>query len=213
MKNGGQITMFVVVGMFILAVVILMIYLFSGTKKGDQFEVLNIEQEALEAKEYIVSCLDDGLKDAVSHCSGNFPGGGPKCPNYEQDIADRVMLDFCDCIPNCNDFSIFKNVQVEQKGDMSITAKISEDKKRITVTMEYPILFKKGKSETLLGTKSSPFVAQYMLEQTDCVKIKLIDDDYQRCEADEEKTLEVNGLILTYKIGDKVVIGDVCIAC
>jgi len=52
-------------------------------------------------------------------------------------------------------------------------------------------------------------------EEKECVLIKLKDNDHERCESgeDEEKTVEILGLILTYAPGDKVMIGGSCIAC
>lgn len=215
MKNRGQVTIFVIVGLMIVVVVGVAFYLSSQSlsKKGEKFAVLSVEEQVSQVKEYVLSCLDDALKEAVSYCSGNFPNGGPKCADYERAIEDRVKEGFCNCVPNCNDFSTFKNIQVEAKGEISIKAKLADDKKKITVTMEYPMLVKKGTSENMLGTKESPFTAEYALEQKSCVQIKLTGDDYEKCEAAEEKTVEVLGLILTYHVNDKVAIGETCIAC
>lgn len=214
MAKRGQITVFVVLGLVILVIVGMVIYIASiSTRQEEKFEVLSVEKEALEVRDYITSCLDDALKSAVSYCAGSFPGGGPKCDPYEEGVAERVEEGFCDCIPNCNDFSIFQNAQIEVKGEMRIEAKLTGGKKKIMVAMEYPIEVKKEGQEHLIGTTESPFVAQYPLEQTDCVPIKLIDNDPQKCEAAESKTVEVLGLIFTYNVGDKVAIGGQCIAC
>lgn len=92
---------------------------------------------------------------------------------------------------------------------MSVTAKLTEDKKKVIATMEYPLLVKKGNTEQLLGKTESPFYAEYALEQKDCVLIDVTDD----CTATEDKTVETLGLILEYHEGDKVAIGGTCIAC
>lgn len=214
MKNRGQVTIFVIVGIIIVVVVGVAFYISSQRfQKGEEFGVLSVEKEALEVKQYITSCIDESLKTAVSQCSGNFPNGDPKCPDYEADIAERVKYGFCSCIPDCNDFSLFKNAEVSPRGDLSTEAKITEDKKKLAVTMEYPIQVKKGTQEQLIGTAESPFTAEYALEQSECAPIKIADNDYQECEAAEDKTIEVLGLILTYHTGDKVAIGGTCIAC
>jgi len=214
MKKRGQITVFVVLGIVILVVVGMIVYISSiSTRKEEKFEVLSVEREALEVGEYVTSCLSESLQNAVAYCSGNFPGEGPKCSDYNEDIAIRVKEDFCNCIPDCKDFSMFKNTQVEVKGEMRLEARLSEDKKKVTVMMEYPILVKKEDQEHLLGTTESPFAVHYALEKSDCVPIKLKGDDHELCEADESKTVEVLGLIFTYQEGDKVAIGGECIAC
>jgi len=215
MKNRGQVTIFVILGLVILVVVSVLIYLSStALRKEEPLKESIIEGEISDIKEYVTSCLDDSLKEAVEYCSGNLPDGGPKCTDYEEDVAARVEEGFCDCVPNCNDFSNLKNIQVEVKGEINLEAKLAGDKKKITLTMEYPILVTKGGSEHMLGTKESPFITEYALEQSDCVHIKLVNNDSTACIAAESKTVEILGLILTYRENvDKVAIGGTCIAC
>lgn len=214
MKNRGQVTIFVILGLVILVVVSVLIYLSSSAlRKEEPLKESIIEGEVSDVRLYVTSCLEESLKNSVRYCSGNFPGGGSKCPDYETDLANRVKEGFCNCIPQCTDFSTFKNTQVEVKGEIKIKASLTEDKKRITATMEYPILVKKDNSEHMLGMTESPFVAEYLLEQSSCVPIKIQDNDYNSCQADEDKTVEVLGVIFTFQKGDKVAIGDKCIAC
>lgn len=214
MKNRGQVTAFVILGFVILVVVLVLIYISSSAlRKEEPLKETIIEEVVSDVKEYVTSCLEDSLKNSVSYCSGNFPRGGPKCPDYEQDITDRVRESFCDCIPQCTDFSMLEHIQIEVKGEILLETKLSDDKKKLTVMMGYPLLVRKGSSEHLLGTTESPFIAQYSLEESDCVPIKLANNDHTMCQADEQKTVEILGLILTYNVGDKVVIGGKCIAC
>ncbi len=215
MKNKGQVTIFVILGLVILVVVLVLIYISSSAlRKEEPLKEAIIEGEVSDAKEYITSCLEDSLKSAVEYCSGTVSKtGSPKCPDYEQNVNNRVKDSFCNCIPRCSDFSALRNIQVEVKGEIRLETKLSEGKKEVTTLMEYPLLVKKGDSEHLLGTTESPFVAKYSLEETACVPIKLKNNDPELCEADEEKTVETMGLILTYKPGDKVMIGGSCIAC
>ncbi|MDP2906621.1 MAG: hypothetical protein Q8O03_01660 [Nanoarchaeota archaeon] len=213
MKNRGQVTIFVILGLVIITVVLLIIFLSSSAvRKEEPLKESIIEGEISDIKEYVTSCLDDSLKQAVEYCSGNLADGGPKCTDYEGDIAARVEEGFCDCVPNCNDFSNFKNIQIEVKGEMNLKAKLSGDKKKITLTMGYPILVTKGGSEHMLGTQESPFITEYALEQSECVPVKIV--DRTSCMAAETKTVEILGLILTYRENvDKVAIGGTCIAC
>lgn len=214
MQNRGQVTMFVVLGIIILVVIGIVILMSTSLKQETPFKVLSTEKEVASVREYVTSCLDESLKSGVSYCSGTFAKTGlPKCPDYQTDIAGMVVESFCTCIPNCIDFSMFKNIQVEAKGDIDIEAKLTDDKKKVTVTMQYPILVRRGESEHLLGTKESPFFAEYYLEQSSCALIKLKNNDYARCEADEDKTVEVLGLIFELKVGDQVKLGESCIAC
>lgn len=213
MKNRGQVTIFVILGLVILVVVSVLIYLSSSAlRKEEPLKESIIEGEISDIKSYVTSCLDDSLKEAVEYCSGNLPEGGPKCTDYEEDVAARVEEGFCNCVPNCNDFSNFKNIQIEVKGEINLKAKITEDKKKIGLTMVYPLLVTKGDSEHMLGTIESPFVAEYELEQRDCVPVEV--DDHTSCIAAETKTVEILGLILTYRKDiDRVAIGGTCIAC
>lgn len=211
MKKKGQITFFVILGLVILTVILIIVYFSSAAlRTGEPLKEVIIEEDVSMVKGYVVSCLEDSLKDAVSYCSGNLADGGPKCSDYELDIAARVKEGFCDCVPDCTDFSSIENIIVEVKGEMSVTAQLTNDKKKVTVRMEYPLLIKKGGSEHLIGKTESPFFAEYALEQSDCVIID-VDED---CIAAETKTVEVLGLILTYRENiDKVAIGGTCIAC
>lgn len=215
MKNRGQVTIFVILGFVILTIVVILVYTYSSAlRKEEPLKESIIEGEVSDIRGYVTSCLEDSLKNAVEYCSGTISKtGSPKCPDYEYDITERVKDSFCNCIPRCNDFSALQNIQVEVKGEMNIETKLSNEKKEVTTLMEYPLSVKKGGSEHMLGTKESPFIAKYFLEETDCVPIQLEDNDHEKCEAAEEKTVEILGLILIYHPGDKVMIGGNCIAC
>ena len=213
MKNRGQVAVFAILGVVIIAIVITLLYLTSSAlRKEEPLKQVATEEELSKFKVYVTTCLEDSLENAVSYCSGTLADGGPKCSDYEADIAERVKENFCDCVPECTDFSAIKNAIVEIKGEMNVKAKLIE-KKKLTVTMEYPLLFKKGDNEHLLGTAESPFSAEYALEQAECVPIELVGNDHTECIAAEYKKVEILGLILEYNKGDKVAIGGTCIAC
>lgn len=210
MQNRGQVTVFVALGIIILVVIGIVILMSTSLKQETPFKVLSTEKEVASVREYVTSCLDESLKSAIAYCSGTFAKTGlPKCPDYQTDIAGMVVESFCTCVPNCIDFSMFKNVQVEAKGDIDVEAKLTDDKKKVTVTMQYPILVRKGESEHLIGTKESPFFAEYYLEQSSCVPIK-VDEN---CIATEAKTVNILGIVFEYNIGDQVKLGGSCIAC
>ena len=214
MQKRGQITAFVAVGIIIFAVIGLAVYISqvsTSSKKPVPFEIVPYDVQNVE--KYVTSCLDEAIKEAVSYCSGNFPTGEPKCPDYELNIENRLLENFCICIPECKDFSIFKNLEIELKGDPQPKAILTKDKKILRVMMEFPILIKKGESQYLFGTADSPFFTQHELEQSSCIIIKLKNNDYALCEADEEKITEVLGISFHFHVGDKVIIGGRCIAC
>ncbi|MBL7100831.1 MAG: hypothetical protein ISS23_02645 [Nanoarchaeota archaeon] len=210
MKKKGQITVFVVIGIIILTVVIITLYMFQtsiSSKKAAPFET--IPPAVLNVEKYVTSCLNDALESAAAYCSGHFQTGDPKCPNYEEDIAERAREDFCNCIPECTDFSMFPDVEVEIKEDLNIKAILTGKKGIVKIIMEYPILVKKRGDEYFFGTTESPFFAQHTLKQSSCVPI--ITDG--NCIAQESKTVEVLGILFTFNPGQKVAIGANCIAC
>ncbi|MBM3200722.1 hypothetical protein FJZ53_07320 [Candidatus Woesearchaeota archaeon] len=214
MKNKGQITAFVLLGLVILALAIIFAYIFLNSSKNQEpYASLTLEQNVEEVKARVMSCLESSLPSAVKHCASSSPLGGSKCPNYESDLANKVKEDFCSCIPGCSDFSEFKNVQVESKGEIKIEADLTENKEKITIAMKYPIMIKKGDTEKMIGTAEQPFITQYSLKQSECVPIKLKGDDHTICQADEDKTVEVLGVTFTFKQGDRVAVGDNCVAC
>ncbi|MBM3199422.1 hypothetical protein FJZ53_00695 [Candidatus Woesearchaeota archaeon] len=213
MANRGQVTAFIIIGVIIVVAVLVAVYISRSAvpRQEDKFRYIGTEEKTLKVRGYVISCLDESLKNAVSYCSGNFPAGGPKCPEYEVNIKDRMQESFCSCIPECKDFSEIENVRVEVQGEFDMEVVLSADKKRVIVTLTYPLLVKEGESENMLGTRESPFTVDYKLEEGSCVQVKI--DNRESCRATEEKTVKLLGLILTYKIGDRVAIGSTCIAC
>jgi len=210
MVKRGQITAFVIIGLLIL--VVIGIVLFIGQRAVSQSKTTvaeTVSYEALDVKNYIETCLDQSVEGAVDYCSGTFATGGPKCPDYEPDIAEKVEEDFCDCIEGCTDFSTFKSLDIEVKSQPDVQVIMTNDKKTLNVLMVYPLVIKKGDSEFILGTVDSPFSTKYELEETACVHIE-VDEN---CKAKEAKQVEILGLRLSYNVGDKVAIGGSCIAC
>lgn len=214
MEKRGQVTAFIVLGIIILAVIGVAIYISQVTissKKPTLPETVSYEVQSVE--EFVTSCLEEALDSAVSFCSGSFKTGEPKCPDYEAAIEEKLLEDFCLCIPACKDFSTFKNLDVEAKGDPEPKAKLVGGGESLILTMVFPIQVNKGESEYLFGTTDTPFVVEHSFVESGCVPIKLRNNDYSECLADEDKSVELLGLRLEYREGDKVGVGDKCIAC
>lgn len=215
MTSRGEITIFVVLGLVILVIIgIILLITSSSLRKEMPFKLLSIEEEVSDVREYVTSCLDESLKNAVAQCSGTNPlTGEPKCPDYETELAGKVVNNFCNCIPRCNTFP-FEHIQIEVKGGIDIEANLvkGEDgnEKEVIVTMEYPLQVKKGDTEYLLGT-TEPFVAEYPLKQSGCLPIPV----NENCEATETKTVNILNWEFTFHEGERVAISEAgaCIAC
>ncbi len=162
-NQGGQVTVFVVIGILIVAGVILFFALrnFSGEKQ----EMIPANEQSVQ--NYVQDCLDDSLKDVVQKVG--IRGGYYEVPEnlkeesietsyhlrngelnilknseIESEISKGLEKEFPDCI---SDFSNFEGNEIKHSKP---TFKTELNNGNIKTELNYKVSIEKGESQTLL---------------------------------------------------------------
>ena len=175
MNKKGEVTLFVILGIVIAAVVILLLYaarmtIFFPDNVENLNEVLN------EMNNEIVECIGDignepliriGLQGGylnpdedtyrlyndtrISYLCYNIPGK-EQCRNrmllisdMENQLNDALKPRILSCVGNLNDFGRCKPIKIETPDELEIDAKINL--KDVDGAVNYPVIIKSKKSE------------------------------------------------------------------
>jgi len=164
MKNlRGQLTIFIIIAIFIIAVVVLFF-----TLKGTLQKEKPISPETAEIQNFVQNCLDDSLESVVFKVGENggyyFPSSAPattpvlEIPYYIKDnnnlmprkekiqeqISKGVARELIFCL---RDFTIFTNEYEITKGKINPPEVVIEPE-RVLVELNYPLTIKKGESHS-----------------------------------------------------------------
>jgi len=164
MQKRGQITIFVIIGIVIIAAVSLLLYLSSKAneaKLGTEFsDTTQLPIEIQQQKENIESCLEDKIKEAariIGNSGGYILNKPTKTINYNEEeiayidsiskenIQNEIQESIKENFGQCKDNSDVDNVEIE----------ILEEK--IKVNAEMPINLESGDS----SVKVSFFTAEH----------------------------------------------------
>jgi len=197
MKNKGQVTIFVVLGLVILVVVSIVIYL--SFLKQPKPEIIPFEIQKVES--FIIGCLDDALASGASYCSS-----GKNCPSYEEDLGGRVVTHVLECTGAQGEKlqERFPNYEIKI-GNADV--QIKKLTKRVEVVLSLPVVIKKDNREH----KLNEFKSYYALESGECIPCPTCNDD---CITQEELKVSVLDLSWTIPAGGYVGLkkGE-CLAC
>ena len=164
MKNKkAQLTIFIIIAIFIIAVVVLFF-----TLKGILQKEKPISPETAEIQNFVQECLDDSLEEVVFKVGENggyyFPSSAPattpvlEIPYYIKDnnnlmprkekiqeqISKGVARELIFCL---RDFTIFTNEYEITKGKINPPEVVIEPE-RVLVELNYPLTIKKGESHS-----------------------------------------------------------------
>jgi|SRR3989344_4607274 len=164
MKNKkAQLTIFIIIAIFIIAVVVLFF-----TLKGTLQKEKPISPETAEIQNFVQECLDDSLEEVVFKVGENggyyFPSSAPattpvlEIPYYIKDnnnlmprkekiqeqISKGVARELIFCL---RDFTIFTNEYEITKGKINPPEVVIEPE-RVLVELNYPLTIKKGESHS-----------------------------------------------------------------
>lgn len=168
-SKKGQITIFIIIGITILAVVSILIYM--QTKEGGGFQTAKVPLEVQPIKAFVESCSKQttenglvfiGLQGGYYNLSGNFFNLGlfafpyyfyegspffPEKDSIRQELSKYVekMLDVC-----LNNFSIFKEQGFEIK-QKSSNVELQFTKKNILVKTYLALEIKGGEKSTRIN--------------------------------------------------------------
>ncbi len=193
MEKRGQLTIFIILGMVILAVLVLVFFLlYRPSPLGV------VPEQFSSVQEYVDSCVEQTLRDGVTAL-----GRGPNL-NYEAALADYIK----NYLVYCPNFTVdFPDLIVRPKDIVFVSASLSNDKSLVSTIVIYPITVRKG-----VYTKTlERFYAEYNLINHDCASVPV--DAECKAQISAPVTVKVAGITLTFKPGDFVGLGNTCIAC
>ena len=203
-KKRGQVTIFVVLGIVILFTLVVFSYLIFGGRErmGGLFS-----SDFDEVKTHIENCVYQVLEDGIVYCGDGHCGScssADSCSEeYKSNLEDYILSN----LPSCFNFPMFERVEVDAYSIDDVIVSVEDEK--IKADVVFPVTMKKGNNEK----KFTDFHSEFYRSEESCVDIKIINDDYIGCIADETKTVHISGLVLHYEPGDYVGVGGICIAC
>lgn len=208
-KKRGQVTIFIILAIFIVIIFIVFIALRSGTiKKGaisDLAGGLGFSADVDGVKSYAEGCLERVMWDAIStYANVPFTDDALYIQKLKGFIEGSLTL--------CTDFSEFEGLEITDEEVRGIKVDYTDPtKKAIYADVGYYLLIKKGDdTETL-----SKLYKEVELGKSCCVPISV----NAQCKATESKTLtdQCSGFTYTLNTGsyvtDNGLQGGNCIAC
>jgi len=169
MKNRGQLTIFIIISILIIAVVVLFF-----TLKGTLQKEKPVSPETAEIQNFVQKCLDDSLESVVFKVGENggyyFLSSAPattpilEVPYYiknnislmpskekiQDEISKGVARELIFCL---EDFSLFPEYEIT-KGKMN-TPEVVIEPERVLVEVNYPLTIIKGDSKSKIEDFSS----------------------------------------------------------
>ena len=169
MKNRGQLTIFIIISILIIAVVVLFF-----TLKGTLQKEKPVSPETAEIQNFVQKCLDDSLESVVFKVGENggyyFLSSAPattpilEVPYYiknnislmpskekiQDEISKGVARELIFCL---EDFSLFPEYEIT-KGKMNSPEVVIEPE-RVLVELNYPLTIIKGDSKSKIEDFSS----------------------------------------------------------
>ena len=195
-KKRGQVTVFIALGVILVAVLAIAIA-FRGdivkiVTESESEDQTNFASQVEEVKKHVEGCLGNALSESVVLLASK------KVEDYDKALADETKLRFSLCI----NLGLFEELAIKDLATPEIEVKRNSDNTVITATMAMPINIEKGGDQQQL----TEFVAQEKLRRKMCVLKEMVDSD---CRAKED--LKVG--IFTFKEGEEVKVGGDCLAC
>lgn len=192
MLKKGQITLFLIIGIIIFAIVSLIII------SNDKLTKSKISEEELKLKvtNYVEGCLKQTFEESIAITKGS--------PEQVSEIEDYIVIHLSDCTQfNETEFTNFKI----NKKLKDVKVSFNQDFSKISANINYPIeVNDKGKI-----IKFEIFSSEIPLKRSFCFDVKI--NNKQECIAQENKFVSAAGLSRDVIIGDSLLAGGVCLAC
>ncbi|HII16120.1 MAG TPA: hypothetical protein HA362_07475 [Nanoarchaeota archaeon] len=119
MQKRGQVTIFVILGIILVAAIIVGIVLrkdiVSAVSRSETTTAASFQEQAEEVKAHVEECLTDALKEAVFHSIIGSSTSLTQEMYYEQ-----VSLFIKDQLNACIDFTLFPNLYITRGGQTEV---------------------------------------------------------------------------------------------
>ncbi len=206
-KKKGQITVFVILGIVVIAVIILLVTLtgiFSSSKAQSEVKsVSSFQQDVGSVKIIVSNCLRKSIQDA-------FPKLVKVSVNDESDYLKKLEKEVGIHITTCvkpNSFSYLKSkvkfVSNVPKADITF----SSNKDSFNAKLDYEITVERGSNSNTLKS----FSVQIPLTSKCCIPVSV--SSKSKCVAKGSGTFNVCGFEYKVKKGDSLLEGGNCLAC
>ncbi|MBS3141646.1 hypothetical protein J4405_05905 [Candidatus Woesearchaeota archaeon] len=190
MNKRGQVTVFIILGIIILAAIVLVFYLTGNTLVNQSEQKVNIETKPL--KNYVGDCLEKTGNDALNLIGKQ--GGvitpvnyrlyendkvnylcyaetdNSVCANLYPNLKGTITLELNDYISKkmkeCVDLSLFKDAGYKvEEGKMNVNTSIYN--KKVVITLDYPLTIAKGD----IVVKENKFVKEFNVPLGEILKV------------------------------------------
>lgn len=195
-KKRGQVTVFVALGIILVAVLVIAIAFRGEISKivteSESETQTDFEARTNEVQIHIERCLDNALEQSIGILANK------KLKDYDTALEEDVTLRFSLCL----NFESFTDLQIKKLTEPEVEIQRSTDNLLITATLNMQVSMQSGSDEKIL----EEFVSQQKLQRRMCVLEEKLNDN---CRAKEDLVVG----IFNFKQGQEVKIGGECLAC
>lgn len=200
MLKRGQITIFIILGIVIIAIIGFVLALRTDIVKSTVQKAASLAQSFTSQANEVQGIAEDCLKLKLQEATVLL--GNKKLENYEDAVSGQIKGSLAVCL----DFSSVENVDVSREGDISVITELSPDKSSISATATVNLEVSSGKDHQSIGE----IYAEYSFVKRCCVPVK-VDSG---CSSKDVGIYNVCGFEFNIQEGDSVFdMGGNCIAC
>lgn len=199
MQKRGQITIFIILGIVIIAIIGAVLFLRTDIAKSTIKKAVSLTESFTSKASEVQSIAEDCLKSKLQEATVLY--GSKKVEDYEAAISNQIKNSLAACL----DFSSIEGIDVSREGDIDVVAELSTDKSSISATAKVNIEVSRGKDHQSI----EEVYAEYSFAKRCCVPVEVSSN----CKAKNAGQFKVCGFLFDVSEGQSLDKGGECLAC
>jgi|SRR3989338_543681 len=199
MLKRGQITIFIILGIVLIAIIGAVLFLRTDIAKTTIKKAVSLTESFTSKTNEVQGIAEDCLKSKLSEATVLY--GNKKVENYEQAISDQIKSS----LPTCLDFSSVDGVDVSREGTINVVTELSSDKSSLSATATVNIEIDRNTDHQTI----EDVYAEYSFTRRCCVPVEVSSD----CKAKIAGNFKVCGFLFDITEGQALDQGGECLAC
>lgn len=199
MQKRGQITIFIIIGIVLIAIIALTLGLRTDLAKSAVKKAASLTESFATKSDNVKVIAEDCLKSKLQEAVILY--GNRKVEDYEKALANQIESS----IPVCLDFSSVDGVDVNREGNIEIVTELNADKSAVSATATLNIEINHNEDHQTIEN----VYAEVSFAKKCCVPVR-VDSD---CMSKDSGTYKVCGFVFEIQDGDSLGRGGNCLAC
>lgn len=199
MLKRGQITIFIILGIVLIAIIGAVLFLKTDLAKTTIKKAVSLTESFTSKTNEVQGIAEDCLKSKLTEAVVLY--GNKKVEDYEKAISDQIESS----LPTCLDFSSVESVDVSREGEIDVVTELSDDKSSLSATATVNIEVNKDTDHQTI----EDVYAEYSFFRRCCVPVDVSSD----CKAESAGNFKVCGFLFDVTEGQTLDLGGECLAC